>query len=212
MEKMREKEINIFEIGICEGASLKMWEEYFLNGQIYAMDYAEDGSMRISSDFIMSLNTGRAHTFIGDQNKREDLNKCMNKFNTKFDIMIDDGHHFQSPQQVSLGFLFSYLKSGGLYVIEDICSIWNMKNGSEWGQKDRINFTDSTQKILENFLEKGSFSSQYMTNEESDYVNKNIESIKMFYPRQFQRGELLGPKTPDSPNIGTSIVAIIKKK
>ena len=137
-EKIRDKETNIFEIGICEGASLKMWEKYFSSGVVYAMDYAEEGSMRISTDFIKSLNNSRIKTFIGDQNKREDLKKCMDTFNTKYDIIIDDGHHFQSPQQISLGFLFKYLNSNGIYIIEDICTMWNMKNGSEWGQGDRV--------------------------------------------------------------------------
>ena len=211
-EGMRDQKTNIFEIGICKGGSLKMWEDYFSEGAVHAMDFAENGSMRISAGLIDSLNNDRIKTFIGDQNERKDLKSCMDHMNTEYDIIIDDGHHFQSPQQVSWGFLFNKLKSGGIYVIEDICTIWNMKNGSEWGQSDRVNYTDCTTTVLEVFNKTGKIKSPYMTAEEISYLEENIESIDILYPKQQRRGEVLGPITEGSPITGTSTLAMIRKR
>jgi hypothetical protein len=38
------------------------------------------------------------------------------------DIIIEDGGHTMQQQQVSLGFLFPYVKANGLYIIEDLHS------------------------------------------------------------------------------------------
>ena len=40
--------------------------------------------------------------------------------NIKFDIIIDDGSHQISDQQITFGNFFHLLNSSGLYVIEDI--------------------------------------------------------------------------------------------
>ncbi len=212
-EEMRDKELSIFEIGICDGSSLRMWAEYFPKCHVYGMDLAEEGSMRISSDLIKSMNKGRTRTFIGDQNKRSDLERCMSVFNSNFDIILDDGHHFQSPQQISLGFLFKYLKSGGTYIIEDVMTPWNLSHGSEWGQSDRVGLTDCTAIVMEKYLENKKIQSPYMTEEEINYLQDNIDSVKLYYPQKQRRGEgPIGPVDPDSPITGASMLAIITKK
>ena len=38
MKDFREESINMFEIGVYFGASLKMWEEFFPNGKIFGID------------------------------------------------------------------------------------------------------------------------------------------------------------------------------
>ena len=38
----------------------------------------------------------------------------------EFDIIIDDGGHWKHQQQVTLGFIFPFLKPGGVFVIEDL--------------------------------------------------------------------------------------------
>ena len=38
LQKFRDKKINILEIGIEDGNSLKIWSEYFLNARIVGLD------------------------------------------------------------------------------------------------------------------------------------------------------------------------------
>ena len=45
----------------------------------------------------------------------------------QFDIIVEDGGHSMRQQQISLTFLFGYLKPGGLYFLEDLLtSFWNI--------------------------------------------------------------------------------------
>ena len=44
----------------------------------------------------------------------------MGKLNIEFDIIIDDGWHWDEAQRKTLVNFFPYLKEGGIYIIEDI--------------------------------------------------------------------------------------------
>ena len=111
-EHLRDKEINLLEIGIRDGNSLRAWKEYFPNSNIYGMD--------IDASCIVMEKEG-FNVIIGNQGNEEDLNKLGDK---KFDIIIDDGSHFTKHMVKTFHHLFNKnLKSGGIYVIEDLgCS------------------------------------------------------------------------------------------
>ena len=55
--------------------------------------------------------------FIGDQTDEKFLN---NVINFGLDIIIDDGGHKMSHQQLSLKYLFKNLNPNGYYIIEDL--------------------------------------------------------------------------------------------
>jgi len=80
-------------------------------------------------------------------------------------------------QQVSLGFLFPYIKNGGIYVLEDL-------HTSLPGSRPRFglkkDLTNSTLKMLENFISDGKIISEYMSEEEILYLNSNIEYCEIF--------------------------------
>lgn len=112
LEDIRDDVTKILEIGIGRvhnAASLKMWKEYFPNAKIIGMDVNE-----------FNLNLDNVHTFRGDQADRKKLKELIKEYGGEFDLIIDDGGHWTYQQQVSLGFLFKYLKTGGFYFIEDI--------------------------------------------------------------------------------------------
>ena len=54
---------------------------------------------------------------IGDQSNENDLQQLKYK---QYDIIIDDGYHASKHQQISFKTLWSSLKSGGYYIIEDL--------------------------------------------------------------------------------------------
>jgi hypothetical protein len=105
-EPSRNKYINLLEIGIYEGHSIKMWEEYFTNKntQIYGIDI---DLSRIKFDFGIN-------TFIieADGTKPMEL-KAM-------DIIIEDGSHQVADQIKSFEIWKENLKEGGYYIIEDV--------------------------------------------------------------------------------------------
>lgn len=105
----------VLEIGVNYGCSLRMWEEYFPNAEIIGLD-CNAGCL---------FNTGRIRCFAADQNSEESLfNALMHAGNGKavgeYDLIVDDGSHITSHQQVSANYLLQYLAPKGLYVIEDI--------------------------------------------------------------------------------------------
>lgn len=175
---LRDKSIRLLEIGVLRGCSLNMWHEYFQKGQIFGIDNCGISFKEITPESIKSIEKDRLKTFIGDQSKRGDLKEFLRENGGSFDIIIDDGLHYQEHQQISLGFLFPYLKSRGLYIIEDLCLPNRTQEG--WGLKDFTNFTDNTTKILDDFKRTQKIVSPYMTEGEMAFLNENIEEIEIF--------------------------------
>jgi hypothetical protein len=102
---LKNNNINMLELGVLNGGSLKTWEEYFTNGNIVGLDI--DPSRK-------SLESGRVSIFIGSQNDTEILSKIIEKFGM-FDIIIDDASHINSLTIDSFEILFKNLKPGMSY-------------------------------------------------------------------------------------------------
>ena len=115
---LKDEEITLFEIGVQGGHSMKAWVDYFKNGKIIGVDIDFNTARLITDsegnrESILHL----CHEF--DAADREELEPFVSEHG-KFDIIIDDGGHNMIDQQISLGYLFKYLKPNGIYVIEDL--------------------------------------------------------------------------------------------
>ena len=129
-ESIRNNVTKILEIGLNTGGSHLMWLDYFPNANVYAIDNRivyEDKvfDKRTRRDMVMVdgwdiRDKERSFVFRGNQSSVEDLNEFINKNGDEFDIIVDDGGHSMRQQQTSLKILYKYLKSGGIYVIEDL--------------------------------------------------------------------------------------------
>jgi hypothetical protein len=93
LSSLRELELSVLEIGIYEGASLKMWSEYFPNSKIYGIDLLVEPECRL-------INEGNIQSFRVDQGSEEELKNFIKDFGP-FDIVIDDGSHFTHHQNLS---------------------------------------------------------------------------------------------------------------
>lgn len=108
MRDLRHEEFNLLELGIYKGASLKMWEMYFGKAHIYECDSNPDCS---------TLQTPRITVLTLDLNE---LSTYVRLSERTYRIIIDDASHFLDHQINSLIYLFPYLESGGIYIIEDL--------------------------------------------------------------------------------------------
>jgi hypothetical protein len=131
-EKFKTEDINLFEIGIDEGKSLKVWKEYYPNSNVFGLD--------IQSEIINDEVT----IFKGDQTNLNDLSNIINQI-PKCDIIIDDGSHVAEHQLKTFYYLFeNLLKDGGTYIIEDVeCSYWKPTDtiyGYETGHLNLIDY------------------------------------------------------------------------
>ena len=80
-ESLRNKKLNILEIGVDKGDSLRLWKQYFTNANICGIDIDKKNFTIQDVEIIQ-----------GDQNDKVLLNKLAEKYGN-FDIIIDDGSH-----------------------------------------------------------------------------------------------------------------------
>ncbi len=165
LSNFRFDHIRFLEIGIYEGRSIKMWEEYFPNGIIYGADINE----------YKNFETDRIKTFLIDQEKEEDLMTLPDSL----DFILDDGGHTMPQQQTTLNILFKHkLKKGGIFILEDLhTSI--IKEESKWYQTP----TNNTLKLLQDLNNKQiSKDSNFFITEKDFYELLDcIHSIQILY-------------------------------
>ncbi len=116
---IRNKKLKILEIGIRREESAKTWIEYFPNADLHFIDREE---VQITSE--------QGKYYIVNPNVPNQLNAFILKVGADFDLIIDGGGHTSSQQITSFEVLFSYLKQGGIYAIENLSfSKGNYKDG-----------------------------------------------------------------------------------
>lgn len=115
----RETATSVLEVGVRGGGSLKGWREWFTRAYIYGIDNGSEAGMWVSDDPRIlvrhgdSLVSGSLHAALAqDRMPRPFL-----------DIAIDDGCHTPMVQAVTWMALYPWVRSGGLYVTEDVESI-----------------------------------------------------------------------------------------
>lgn len=114
--------LKFLEIGIFKGDSVKMWENYFPNADLHFMDITNARITHYSD---------RSKYYYLDQSNPAQLYKFGKEVGGDFDVIIDDGGHTMEQQIISFHNLFPLLKSGGLYIIEDLhTSYWKEYGGN----------------------------------------------------------------------------------
>ena len=129
---LRRKKINLLEIGVggyadpySGGESIFLWKAYFPFARLFFIDIVDK----------THFSQNRVRVVQGSQ---DDANVLLNVVREagEFDIIIDDGSHINHHQIASFETLFSSLKEGGIYVIEDTqTSYWPSFGGG--GNKTR---------------------------------------------------------------------------
>lgn len=124
------------------GASIKGFKDTFTTSKIYGGDV--DKKILFSEE--------RIKTFFVDQNNLETFKNITDNVREEFDLIIDDGLHYQLSNLNTLLFALNNLRIGGYFVIEDI-GIW----------------TIDTWKIVNKVLPKN-FESQIIKMTETNFV------------------------------------------
>lgn len=171
---------DILEIGVLDGASLKVWNEFFKEGIIHGIDI---------NNYQSELE--RVQMFNVDQSNQDSLYE-FSKNGFMYDVIIDDGSHRMNDVQITVQILFENVKSGGLFIIEDLQTSLECRMPEKsvfgWGDPTKTTALDMLQSIID-----GNPKTDYLTPSWELFLN-NIESIQISNDRQ------------------DSIYAIIKKK
>jgi hypothetical protein len=106
--------INIFEIGYLDGGSVRLWEDYFPNAQIRAIDITDHWRRTNGVD----PRTDRVKLEL-----RDSMTLTSDYFKDFLpDIVIDDGCHISTYQTHVVKVVYPILRAGGLLIIEDFGS------------------------------------------------------------------------------------------
>jgi hypothetical protein len=155
---LRDKAITLMEIGIWEGASLKMWEEYFTKAVIWGADIEEKKQYRTPRIATIELNQS-------SKDSLESFAKPM--YGHSVDIIIDDGSHNAEDQILSFKTLFPFLEPGGMYCIEDcLCSY----DRERWGKKASV--IDYIVKLTGDVNMNGKMSNYHICSNKKEEIKK----------------------------------------
>ena len=160
-EEYKDKDINILEIGIDKGESLKIWRKYFSKAKICGIDII-DIKFKIDGVDIIKA----------DQTDKRVLKEICDKY-SGFDIIIDDGSHRSKQIIISLNFLFNHLKDNGLYIVEDLQTSYFPRFGGS-----RLNLKKKNTSM--NFLKSLADSINYEHNDKPFFKTQKFDGMIKF--------------------------------
>lgn len=111
---IREKPINILEIGLAHCGSAKLWRDWFVNGNIYVIEH----------DINLITKLDRINIKLADAYLHDTIDYYQD---IEFDYIIDDGPHTLKSQIFSVKNWSNKLKPGGKLIIEDVQDINNIE-------------------------------------------------------------------------------------
>jgi demethylmacrocin O-methyltransferase len=153
---------DFLELGVREGNSHQMWEEFFPNAIIYGIDNFSEVAYNLPNKRIKVLKADQA-----------DENTILEYFKgITFDSLIDDGSHMNWHHQQSFRFLWPKLKSGGYYIIEDLATCYNRKF------RETDDMSSSTLYWLESMRQNQPYS-LYINSDELKNIMKEIRYISI---------------------------------
>lgn len=163
------------EVGWVPGNSLKVWRDYFPNAKVLGLDinlHEINDSERIFLEWL-------------DQSKRDLVIEYSKKLEN-YDVIIDDGSHNVYDQQITLAYFFRSLKSGGVYILEDLHSSEEVEipeKAKMWGwgvpgYVTPLELLDQFEK--HNNFNTGSSKPYSLSDSELKYLEDNIKSVKVF--------------------------------
>ena len=110
-KELRNKKLDILEIGLAKGGGVASLYFYFPNSNLIGVD---------NNPFRILYKSNRIRSIYVDTSSKRILQNLTNHLNHKFDIIIDDSSHRLIDQILSFSENFKNLKKGGFYIVEDL--------------------------------------------------------------------------------------------
>lgn len=118
----RDDRVSILEIGIQNGGSLETYAEYFKNFEILIGCDINENCKKLK------YNQNKIQVVVGDANSELTYNEIA-RIKNSFDFIIDDGSHVSVDILNSFIRYFPMVNPGGVYVIEDTCTLFSKNFG-----------------------------------------------------------------------------------
>lgn len=162
--ELKEKKINILEIGSHEGKGIASFFFFFPFSKIIGANI---------NPFQMKFSSERIKELYIDVSSKKILKNFADHLNNEQDIIIDDASHNLRDILITLPIMFKKLKSGGIYVIEDMDQFEIFKELNLF--KNEM----TPKKILKKIQNKEYFKSSFIDENDRIYLQENISEIKM---------------------------------
>jgi len=119
----RNTPVTIAELGILDGASLLMWNEYFTNATIHGFEYNPKLIQQFKRYNLPHINLHPINV-----TDAQNVHDSFKNVSATYDIIIEDTTH-QFPDQINvIRNAYQYLNPGGILIIEDIFKKYNEKD------------------------------------------------------------------------------------
>lgn len=108
LKQYSKKPMKLLEIGYGRGGSIKAYHEFLPLAELFSIEFLD---IVDTPDWLTVCKANQLDAYAIKNFALE---------HGKFDVIIDDGGHHSSEQQVSYETLFDFVVDGGIYIIEDL--------------------------------------------------------------------------------------------
>ena len=137
LKHKKETALNVLEVGIYKGGSIKLWDDYFTNATVYGLDIMNETHVW---DYLKNKDTVKLFTSTDAYNHVFVKTNFLDK-NIKCDFMLDDGPHTLQSMYSFIKLYSQIMTDDGILIVEDVQS-W------DWIQQ----LTDNTPAHLKEFI------------------------------------------------------------
>jgi len=162
--KLKNKKINILEIGSFYGNAAAAIFFYLENAKIFSADIFPD---------LFSYKSNRINNFYVDSSDETSIQKNIINLKKNFEIIIEDASHSYKDQIISLFMLFPLINSGGYFITEEL-DFPDTRDDMNLN-KEKPTLRD----ILLNIKTGKDFNSSLITSEQKEYFLKNFDNISI---------------------------------
>ena len=117
LSKKQETARNVLEVGVYLGGSIKLWNDFFVNAQVYGLDInpiENNEGFRNKEQITLYASTD---AYNADFVKREFVDKKI-----QFDFLLDDGPHSLESMYKFIELYTPLMTNDGIFIIEDVQS------------------------------------------------------------------------------------------
>jgi len=150
------KKVKFFEIGMgCgmtygPGRSVALWKGMWGDSvSLWEADLDPNCVKRMQEEGKLD----GVNMLVGNQKNPAHLKRWIAESGGAFDVIIDDGGHFNHEIKATIDFLWDYLNPGGLYFIEDL-AVGRMIHNKEFGHYDETNGEAVMSDIIQTWTEQ----------------------------------------------------------
>jgi cephalosporin hydroxylase len=137
LARFKHAPVLMFEVGTGEGGSAEMWKRYF--GPLSRI-------VTIDIEDKYHVNGDQIYARQGDQADAEFLKSLVDEFGVP-DIVLDDGSHIMRDVAATFETLYPLLRSGGVYLVEDMNAAYYPDYGG--GLQHRDSFIERCKTLVD---------------------------------------------------------------